>query len=61
MWYNIFMHHDIHHHSREIIKSTLGFIGILFVGLVGVGASQIFKLGDVNTLITTVDNVAQLR
>ncbi len=61
LWYNIFMHDDTHNHPREIIKSALGFMGILLVGLVGVGVSHFFKLGEVNTLITTVDNVANVR
>ncbi len=55
------MHNGTHSHPREIIKSTLGFIGILLVGLVGVGVSHFLKLGDMNTIITTVDNVAHVR
>lgn len=45
----------------EILKTILGFLGILFVGLVGVAVSEVMKLGDMNTLIVTVDNVAHVR
>ncbi len=46
---------------HEIIKSVLGFTAILFVGLVGVTVSEIMKLGDMNALVMTVDNIANTR
>lgn len=45
----------------EILKTCLGFAGILLVGLVGVFFSEIMKLGDTSTLITTVDNITSVR
>lgn len=45
----------------EILKATLSFLGILLVGLVGVAISETMKLGDMNALIVTVDNVAHVR
>ncbi len=45
----------------EILKTTLGFMGILLVGLAGVFVFEFMKLGDTNALITTVDNVAGVR
>jgi len=45
----------------EILKTTLRFLGILLVGLVGVAVSEVMKLGDMNTLIVTVDNIANVR
>jgi len=46
---------------REIFKSTLGFLGIILVGLLGVAVSTAMKLGDTSSLITTVDNIAHVR
>ena len=45
----------------EIFKTTLGFMGILLVGLAGVFVSEFMKLGNTNALITTVDNIAHVR
>lgn len=45
----------------EILKSVIGFVAILFVGLMGVTVSEVMKLGDMNALIMTVDNVARTR
>jgi hypothetical protein len=44
-----------------IFKTTLGFLGILLVGLAGVVFSEVMRLGDANALIMTVDNVAHVR
>ncbi len=44
-----------------ILKTTLGFMGILLVGIVVVFVSEFMKLGDTNSQITTVDNVAGVR
>jgi hypothetical protein len=46
---------------REILKTMLGFMGILLVGLAGVVVSEVMKLGDMNALIVTVDNVTHVR
>lgn len=53
VWYNRCM--------NEIVKSILGFVAILLVGILGVTASNVLKLGDMNALIMTVDNVANTR
>lgn len=45
----------------DILKSCIGFAGILLVGLVGVFFSEMMKLGETNTLITTVDNITSVR
>ena len=45
----------------EMLKTILGFMGILLVGLAGVAFSEVMKLGDTNDLIMTVDNVAHVR
>ncbi len=44
-----------------ILKTTLGFMGILLVGLAGVFIPQFLKLKDTNAQITTVDNIAPVR
>ena len=49
------------YYMPEILKTTLRFLGILLVGLVGVAVSEVMKLGDMNTLIVTVDNIANVR
>ncbi len=46
---------------EEIIKSVIGFIAILIVGLAGVTVSEVMRLGDMNALIMTVDNVSHTR
>jgi len=38
-----------------------GFIAILFVGLAGVTASEVMKLGEMNATIMTVDNIVHTR
>lgn len=38
-----------------------GFAAILFVGLAGITISQMMKLGEMNALIQTVDNVSHVR
>ncbi|MFZ2832159.1 MAG: hypothetical protein WAZ40_03315, partial [Minisyncoccia bacterium] len=53
IWYNVKM--------EEIIKSVIGFIAILIVGLAGVTVSEVMRLGDMNALIMTVDNVSHTR
>lgn len=52
-WYNYYM--------REIVKMMVGFVAILIVGLAGVTISQAMKLGEMNALILTVDNIAHAR
>lgn len=48
-------------HMQEVIKSVIGFVAILFVGLAGVTISEVMRLGDINALIVTVDNIANTR
>jgi hypothetical protein len=45
----------------DILKFTFGFIGILLVGLAGVVISSFLRLGELNTAITTIDNVSHVR
>lgn len=45
----------------EIIKTMVGFTAILFVGLAGVTVSHVMKLGEMNALIMTVDNISRTR
>ena len=45
----------------EILKFSLGFTALLLVGLAGVGVSEFLKLGEMNPLIKTIDNVAHVR
>lgn len=52
-WYNCVV--------KDIIKMTVGFVAILAVGLAGVAVSQAMKLGEMNALVTTVDNIAHTR
>ena len=53
LWYNIYM--------SDILKTCVGFAGILLVGLVGVFVSEMMKLNDAHALITTVDNITSVR
>jgi len=46
---------------NETIKSIIGFVAIIIIGLLGVVVSNIMKLGDMNALIITVDNVISTR
>ena len=46
---------------NEIVKSIAGFVAIILVGLAGVAVSNVMKLGDMNALIITVDNVVNTR
>lgn len=46
---------------EEIIKTMAGFVAILFVGLAGVTISEVMKLGQMNALIMTVDNISHTR
>ena len=46
---------------EEIVKSIAGFVAIIIVGLLGVTVSNVMKLGDMNALIITVDNVVNTR
>ncbi|MCK9345308.1 MAG: hypothetical protein M0P64_04325 [Candidatus Pacebacteria bacterium] len=46
---------------KEIIKSLVGFAAILIVGLAGVTVSKVMKLGDMNAVIMTVDNLTSTR
>ena len=45
----------------DILKTCLGFAGIIFVGLLSVFVSEIVKLDKANALITTVDNITSVR
>lgn len=45
----------------DILKTCLGFMGILLVGLLGVFISEMVRFGDTNALITTVDNITSVR
>ncbi len=45
----------------EILKTTIGFIGIILVSLIGVAVSEFLRLGSTNAIITTIDNVAHVR
>lgn len=46
---------------NEIVKTVVGFVAILLVGLGGVTISEIMRLGNVNPVITTVDNLSRAR
>lgn len=46
---------------NEIVKSIAGFVAIILVGLLGVAVSNVMKLGDMNALIITVDNITRTR
>jgi len=45
----------------EIVKTMAGFVAILFVGLAGVTISHVMKLGEMNGIIMTVDNISHTR
>lgn len=45
----------------EIIKTIGGFVMILLIGLAGVTVSEVMRLGDMNAVIMTVDNIARTR
>ena len=44
-----------------IVKTVMGFIAILLVGLAGVTVSEAMKLGNMNAIIMTVDNISHAR
>lgn len=46
---------------KEIVKSVVGFVAIVLVGLAGVTISEVMKLGEMNATIMTVDNVTNTR
>ncbi len=46
---------------NETIKSIIGFVAIIVIGLLGVVVSNVMKLGEMNALIITVDNVTSTR
>ncbi|KKT29241.1 MAG: hypothetical protein UW27_C0013G0008 [Parcubacteria group bacterium GW2011_GWA1_44_13] len=46
---------------KEVLKSIMGFVAIILVGLAGVTVSNVMKLGEMNALIITVDNVTSTR
>lgn len=45
----------------EILKTIAGFTAIILVGLAGVTISHMMKLGEMNALIMTVDNISHTR
>lgn len=49
------------HYMKEIVKTMAGFMAILIVGLAGVAISQAMRLGEMNAVIVTVDNIAHAR
>ena len=46
---------------KEIVKTVMGFVAILLVGLAGVAVSEVLKLGNINAVVVTVDNIAHTR
>lgn len=46
---------------EEIIKTIIGFVAIIIVGLAGVTVSNVMKLGEMNATIITIDNITQTR
>lgn len=46
---------------KEVIKTIIGFVAIVIVGLAGVTVSNIMKLGEMNATIITIDNITQTR
>lgn len=46
---------------KDVIKSIIGFVAILLLGLAGVTVSKAMKLGQMNATIMTVDNVVHTR
>ncbi len=53
LWYNVNM--------NEVVKTVIGFVAILLVGLGGVTVSEVMKLGNMNSVIMTVDNISHAR
>ncbi|MEK7538561.1 MAG: hypothetical protein AAB552_01840 [Patescibacteria group bacterium] len=46
----------------EILKFIFGFMGILFVGVLGIVVSSFFRLGDAPASTSaTIDNVSSVR
>lgn len=46
---------------KEILKSVIGFVAIILVGLAGVTVSKVMRLGEMNAAIMTVDNISNTR
>lgn len=46
---------------KEVIKTIIGFVAIVIVGLAGVTVSNVMKLGEMNATIITIDNITQTR
>lgn len=46
---------------EEVIKTIIGFVAIIIVGLAGVTVSNVMKLGEMNAAIITIDNITQAR
>jgi len=46
---------------KEVIKTIIGFVAIVVVGLAGVTVSNVMKLGEMNAAIITIDNITQTR
>ncbi|MGB2580667.1 MAG: hypothetical protein WBC83_03145 [Minisyncoccia bacterium] len=46
---------------KEVIKTIVGFVAIIIVGLAGVTVSNVMKLGEMNATIITIDNITQTR
>jgi hypothetical protein len=46
---------------NETIKTIIGFLALILVGLAGVTVSNMMKLGEMNALIPPVDNVTHAR
>lgn len=46
---------------KDILKTCIGFAGILCVGLAGVFFSEFLKLGEMNALVVTIDNMTRMR
>ena len=46
---------------NEVVKTVIGFVAILLVGLGGVTVSEVMKLGNMNSVIMTVDNISHAR
>ncbi len=45
----------------DIFKTTLGFMALILVGLAGVAVSHVLNLGETNTVVTTIDNITNVR
>lgn len=46
---------------KDVIKTIIGFVAIVVVGLAGVTVSNVMKLGEMNATIITIDNITQTR